>query len=176
MDGTIQAPALRKQCSGDFTLTTDLGDKLISNNSKTDAFIMVHESPKGGRRQLRSSKELNETDKAALAELLISSEGDNTASIKDDSTTSPHLSEEHEDEVGAFVMPSPPHCKSYKNGRRLNIEAAAPAATSLEVESTMKADNGDSELKSPTGVLDTFFGGILGKTAGNSRGFLEGLV
>ena len=106
----------------DFVICDPPGTKkktsLCSNNTRAGDFLLVHESPISKRRELRASKELNDRERAALAPLV------NLCLAEDTSSTMEASIADEDDEVGAFVVPSPR--PSFKNGRR--VSDPSPAA------------------------------------------------
>ena len=124
----------------DFVLCGDVeGMTLCSNNEKRADFVLVHESPISKRRELRASKELDESEKMALS-VLVSCATEKAAD------------EEDKDEVGAVVAPTPPRRPSFKNGRRVP-EPMEPVSK--------KTETSKDEPTSPTSI---FFDGMIDPT------------
>ena len=155
---------LVRQASNDFVLQSSQGP-LVSNNRSSGDFVLVHESPVTKRRELRASKELTSSDRAALKSLDSSdfvlvhespttsrrelrASRELTATDREALETLAPAIAEDEDEVGATVQPSPykemTRTASYKNGRR--VDGGKTAVT--------------GEPHSPSGV-DTFFQDLL---------------
>jgi len=181
-------PSLQRQGSSDFVMHSPKGDVVLtSNNEKIDGFLLVHESPVSKRRQLRSSRELTAEEKAALSrQLCLDREDCNEMGRRTETGV--------DDEIGAVITPLPDKPgltkrPTYKNGRRLTKElqvedASEPTALSSPTAKALGPTKGspharDATPESPTGVIGSFFGDILGKSSalGKTNGsFLDGLV
>jgi len=109
---------------------------LTSNNRKATDFLLIHESPLSKKRALRSSKDLDDEEAAAL---LVGLAG--------------HL-QDNDDEVGVSVAPVLEQRPSFKNGRR--IQEPQPSSPCLSQKQKAPAEGPES----PTGV-DAFFGDLL---------------
>ena len=138
--------------------------KLYSQHDKGNSgFLLVHESPTTNRRSLRASRELSETEVAALTELLEPLKTEAESAPEAASISIPTIFED--DEVGLrvapisaihdFVTAVPEPKPSYKNGRRVCEEPLSPSSPPHSKMKTMTHERlADSSLpSSPTGSL-----------------------
>jgi hypothetical protein len=183
---TMPSP-LERQPSNDFVLqVADAGSRpkvLYSNNQASSDFVVVVQDVEGSsRRELRSSKELSEHDRAALAKL-----------VDPDAPEEERTDVDGDDESGVGVKPSPSSVVQerakerrpslYKNGRRLS-DPAMPTCPAAQLEpppvplpkqqkGALPEDPKSKEPGSPTGVISSFFGDMLG---GSSVKLLGGVA
>ena len=141
---------MQSRQSSDFVLLSEDDKRPLCSDNDKGGFVLVHESPISKRRELRASKELNESDREALEKVIAAVD----------------LAEDEDDDVeyGAVVAPLPQRKPSFKNGRRVS-DIAAPG------KKVMSPKGKEVEPSSPTGV-DTSFFSTIGLTQGSEKNLL----